>query len=470
MRARSESPRRSEEPREAEEIEAVYSIAFLFLRSEKGIHLAKESGKPSQIHLIVTDHADKRLRSAAAKIVEVILWNESGGDIVLAMPAETSSIEDASLEFDKADGPETKFPKGACRMKKIEMGRQTRSGNGACHGEAIFEERPVEGFAVESDENGALGEACGKFMKKRMLFGKIAHEKLFDLKPPGIPPANAHKKWIGAGAARQASGFRVEKQPLVGIFKSEVRAASDTNIACAREKFESDGGGLAIFGRGKPVSNREMLSEMIFCDACAEKMRERIFLIGRTQSGGTRRRRAHGPKRCESRIFVDGGGHLSTEPVEDSKSSFFGTRDKVAGGADARWAALIASACGNQLASVLNEQVVGAEERLRKADAAGIGVVEIKIGFEEFFQVRGRNISETRRRETIHRASRALHGSSVQRPHKSGARSRCRRALADGGAEIAAIAHEEKRGDRCESMEQSKHAALALAHAVRKRF
>src|SRR5579859_538270 len=230
------------------------------------------------------------------------------------MPAETRCIEDASLEFNKSDGAEAKFPKGACRMKKIEMSRQTRSGNGARHNETIFEERPIKGFAVEGNENGALREARGEFIKKRMLFGKITHEKLLDLKPAGVPPGNAHKKWIGAGPAGEAGGFRVEKEPLGGIFKSDVRAASDGSITGTREKFESDGGGLAKFGRGKPVSNREMLAKMIFCNACAKKMRESIFQVGCTQSGRARRRRAHGPKRGESRIFVDGGGHLPTKP------------------------------------------------------------------------------------------------------------------------------------------------------------
>ncbi len=44
------------------------------------------------------------------------------------------------------------------------------------------------------------------------------------------------------------------------------------------------------------------------------------------------------------------------------------------------------------------------------------------------------------------------------------------RALADGGAEVAAIAHEEKGGDGFEGVEQAKHAALALAHGEGERF
>ena len=43
---------------------------------------------------------------------------------------------------------------------------------------------------------------------------------------------------------------------------------------------------------------------MIFCHACAEKMGERIFLIGRAQDGWTRLYSARGPERGEAREFV----------------------------------------------------------------------------------------------------------------------------------------------------------------------
>src|SRR5580704_18107676 len=116
-----------------------------------------------------------------------------------------------ALQLDKADGAEAQLPKRARGMKKVEMRGEARRGNGARHGAAIFEKRPVEGFSVEGDENGAIGEARGKFMKERMLFGKIAHEKLFDLQAAGVPPGDAYEKWIGAGAACEASGFRIQE-------------------------------------------------------------------------------------------------------------------------------------------------------------------------------------------------------------------------------------------------------------------
>ena len=86
-----------------------------------------------------------------------------------------------ALQLDKADGAEAQLPKRTRGMKKVEMRGEARRGNGARHGEAIFEKRPVEGFSVEGDENGTFGEARGEFVKQGVLFGKIAHKELFDL-------------------------------------------------------------------------------------------------------------------------------------------------------------------------------------------------------------------------------------------------------------------------------------------------
>src|SRR2546427_1369184 len=44
------------------------------------------------------------------------------------------------------------------------------------------------------------------------------------------------------------------------------------------------------------------------------------------------------------------------------------------------------------------------------------------------------------------------------------------RTLADSGAEVTTIAHEKERGNRLEGVQQTKHAALALAHRKGKRF
>ncbi len=45
-----------------------------------------------------------------------------------------------------------------------------------------------------------------------------------------------------------------------------------------------------------------------------------------------------------------------------------------------------------------------------------------------------------------------------------------RRTLADGSAEVAAVAHEEEGGDGFESVEKAEHAALALADGEGKGF
>ncbi len=44
------------------------------------------------------------------------------------------------------------------------------------------------------------------------------------------------------------------------------------------------------------------------------------------------------------------------------------------------------------------------------------------------------------------------------------------RALSDGCAKVAAVAHEEEGGNRFKRVQQAEHAALALAHCEGKRF
>ena len=68
------------------------------------------------------------------------------------------------------------------------------------------------------------------------------------------------------------------------------------------------------------------------------------------------------------------------------------------------WAAVVAGARGDELARLAHENVVGAEERLGKTDAAGIGVVQVEIGFEEFICVGGNGVFHSGRCEIINRA------------------------------------------------------------------
>lgn len=85
---------------------------------------------------------------------------------------------------------------------------------------------------------------------------------------------------------------------------------------------------------------------------------------------------------------------------------------------------------------------------LGKADAARVGVVEIEIGLEKFPEIASRDVSLSRRREAIGRTrARPLKRSGVLRPHRCVAGIGVRRPLADGGAEIAAVAHQEQRRD-----------------------
>src|SRR5437899_1961413 len=143
------------------------------------------------------------------------------------------------------------------------MRREPRRGDRSRHGEAVFEQRPVEGLAVKGEKHRALGYAGGHFIKQGILLREIPHEKLFNLQSAGIPPRQANEKSTRAGAAGEPGRFGVEEEPLRRIFERGARSARERFLACAGKQLESDARRSGKFGSGEPVSNGEMFAEMI---------------------------------------------------------------------------------------------------------------------------------------------------------------------------------------------------------------
>ncbi len=184
--------------------------------------------------------------------------------------------------------PRRSFQSARAGCKRSRCAARRGVGIAARHGEAAVQERPVESLAVESDENGTFCDARGKFVKERILFGKVAHEELFDLKRACVPPGEPDEKGIGSRAAGQTGSLRVEEEPLGWIFQSGARPARYLGVTRAREKFESDSGWLGKFGRGEPVAKNEMLAKVISGHASTDKTSNGVFLIGLAQSCRTR--------------------------------------------------------------------------------------------------------------------------------------------------------------------------------------
>ncbi len=177
---------------EAEEVETGNVVIESGVFPEKRVHFGVQSREPAQIHLIVANYVHQRPGGTSAQIIEIKLGNECGRDVVVAMPAEARGIEDVTLEFDQAHGAEAQPPDSASGMEEIEMRGEPRNGNGTGHGEAAFKKRPIEGFSVEGDKHGTLGDAGGQLVKQGMLFGKVPHEELLDLKAASVPPGETH--------------------------------------------------------------------------------------------------------------------------------------------------------------------------------------------------------------------------------------------------------------------------------------
>ncbi len=278
--------------RQTEKIERVGLCEAIFARSEQGIDFAEKSRESTQVHLIVSDDSSERLAASAAQIIEVELRDESGGDVVFAAPAEAGGVEHVALEFDEAHGTEAQSPQGAGGMEQVEMRGELRDAYGAGHGEAIFKERPIEGFPVEGDKHRTLGDAGREFVKKGIFFVQVAEEKLFNLKAAGVPPAEPNEESVSAGAAGESGSFGVEEKPFFRVAYGRVSAAGDFFVASAREEFEGGGRWRHEFRGGEPVSDGEMLSVVICGDAPAEEQADGIGFVGEAQRAWLLRRRA----------------------------------------------------------------------------------------------------------------------------------------------------------------------------------
>ena len=129
--------------------------------------------------------------------------------------------------------PKPQLPQRPRRVQQIEMRGQRRHANRPRHREAILQQRPVKRFPIERDQHGTLRQARRQFLQQRVLLRKIAQEELLHLQAAGIPPRESHKKRVGARAAGQPGGFRIQEKPLFWVLHRRPRPPRNGLIARA---------------------------------------------------------------------------------------------------------------------------------------------------------------------------------------------------------------------------------------------
>jgi len=72
------------------------------------------------------------------------------------MPAEPRRIDDVAFQFHEPHRTEPELPQHARGMQQIKVSGEFRRSDGARHGETIFEQRPIERFAIESNQHGSF--------------------------------------------------------------------------------------------------------------------------------------------------------------------------------------------------------------------------------------------------------------------------------------------------------------------------
>jgi hypothetical protein len=226
--------------RQAKKINRIGLREAAFARFEKGIDFYEKGSDAAQVHLIVLDDCGEGMARAAAQVIEVILRNECGGDIVFATPAEAGGFENVALKFDEADRAQAQSPERARWMQQVQMRGELWDTHGAGHGEAIFEQRPIESLAVEGDEDWALGDARGELVEQGIFFVEVAEKELLDLQAASVPPGETDQKGVSAGTAGETGGFGVEEEPFFGIAQCRVRAARKFFVASTGKEFQCD--------------------------------------------------------------------------------------------------------------------------------------------------------------------------------------------------------------------------------------
>src|SRR5438309_8455346 len=123
-----------------------------------------------------------------------------------------------------------------------------------------------------------------------------------------------------------------------------------------------------------------------------------------------------------------------TQPIEYGQSRLFREWRQITRGADTGGASFFACAGGDQVARLVHQQFMHAEERFGKSDAAWVCVEQIQIRLEKLLRVWASDFFHARRGKVI-------------------GGGRIRRAFADRRAQVPAVAHKQECRDGFESMQ-----------------
>ena len=178
-------------------------------RAERERHDGGQAGQRENIERVVVEDGDQPEGLLRAQEFEVAVGNHLAGQVALALHAQN-----AVLEVHQAAAFEAQFPEAARAEEQVEMLHAVERMARARHAEARFEQRLVVGLAVVGDEHVELREVLGQPPEQRRLLAVIAHEELAQAKARRLDGADPDEERVGAGAARQAGGFGVEKGPL----------------------------------------------------------------------------------------------------------------------------------------------------------------------------------------------------------------------------------------------------------------
>jgi hypothetical protein len=133
------------------------------------------------------------------------------------------------------------------------------------HLKSAYQQRPIEAFAVEGDQHGALPKASRKLEQDRIFLGGIAHKKLFDLNAAGIPPRQADQEGQIPRASDESGRFGIQEEPflrIAGMICAKLPACGSG----AKEKLDGLRFWFVHGGSCIPLARRDVVPETISHD------------------------------------------------------------------------------------------------------------------------------------------------------------------------------------------------------------
>src|SRR2546421_1509153 len=215
--------------------EAIQWMHFVGV-AEQRLEARQQHHHGEDILLVVDENRIQDAWATLSQPREVAARDQAAGKVVGAMQVEHTLLDGLQRTVGQAGAKDP--PR---EREQVEMGRrgpyrtpQTQPG---------LQERPVKTPAVVAHQHAGLADAPAHRPEQRLFLVEVAEKILGQGQAVPFPPRQTDEKGDGAGAAREAGGFRIQEEGVAQLVRGEAEAGrerTDLLTAIVWEPFTAD--------------------------------------------------------------------------------------------------------------------------------------------------------------------------------------------------------------------------------------